>query len=331
MKYPEVNKWNYLDEDNIHILEVARRFKNFANSIDQKAIQKLKKDGENHKLEHHNSKVEKNIHWYGAKIYIIGFLDEYCMGGKRNLITKTPSLVTGMFMKLAETFHYTSDDYFYPRLYIYDMAADFVQYYEITRDAELNEDLIKEFFLFFNEYLINSTDDDKMKQEHTLIFRDSYISIEKDYLEENQKQYLYFAYGSNMDKIQMDHRCPGAVPLGITKKWNHKTILNTSGVATIIPLKGSISYGILWKVSEEHIKTLDVYEGIKKGIYKKINSSVMIEGYQYPSLVYIAKDDKVGMPKRMGYLDKLLRGINYFNGHSEWFNEIKKLGHLQNS
>ena len=47
--------------------------------------------------------------------------------------------------------------------------------------------------------------------------------------------HLYFAYGSNMDKIQMDKRCPGAVPLAICKKLNYRTILNTRGVATIIP------------------------------------------------------------------------------------------------
>ena len=53
----------------------------------------------------------------------------------------------------------------------------------------------------------------------------------------------------------------------------------------------------------------------------------MIDGYQYPSLVYIARDDQVGQPLRFEYLDTLLRGIEYFGGHSEWYNEIKKLGY----
>ena len=327
MNNVEVSKWNYVREDNFHMLQVAKLLKEFAHTINHNSIKSLKEIGKNYKLKHHNSYIEKNVYWYGAKIYIIRTLDDYCKGGKRNLITKSPELVTGMFVKLVDAFHYTDVDYFYPRLFIYEMAADFVQYYETTRNEELNENLIKDFFMFFSQYLINSIDDDKTKTEYTRWFDESDFSIEFDYVGKNKTDQLYFAYGSNMDKIQMDFRTPGAVPLAISKKLNYRTILNTRGVATIIPEKGAISYGILWKVSDENVKTLDHYEGVKYGTYKKVNSTVMIEGYQYPSLVYVAKDDQVGMPRRFEYLDTLLRGIEYFGGHSEWYNEIKKLGY----
>jgi len=330
----EVNKWNYLEEDKFHIVEVSRRLENIGLSIDKHVMKTLKDKGQSFKEEHYSSefKENKNVYWYGAKMYIIAFLDNHCMGGKRNLITKTPALITGMFITLADTFHYTDEDYFYPRLFIYDMAADFVQYYEMIRNIELNENLVKSFFFYFAEYLTNSIQDDLDKEEHTRFFNDAYLCIETDYTDKNkdQNQNLYFAYGSNMDKIQMDHRCPGALPLGICKKIDHKTILNNKGVATIIPNIGSISYGILWKVSNDHIKTLDIYEGVQYETYKKVKSSVMIGGYQFPALVYIAKNDKVGLPRNFEYLETLLRGIKYFNGHSKWYNEIKKLGYVQN-
>ena len=137
----------------------------------------------------------------------------------------------------------------------------------------------------------------------------------------------YFVYGSNMDKIQMIIDVLG-LPLAICKKLNYRTILNTRGVATIIPQEGSISYGILWRVTDDHIETLDRYEGVSSGFYKKVNSSVMVDGYQYPSLVYIADDDQIGRPSRLGYLDTLLRGIEYFNGHKQWYEEIEKLGYV---
>ena len=327
MNYAEVQKWDYLNDDRFHMLEVAKKLKEYAYSINYNSIQALKESGKSYKLKHHNHPNAKNTYWYGAKIYVLGLLDNNQTFGKRNLFTRSPELVTGMFVKLADTFHYTDVDYFYPRLFIYDMAADFVQYYEKTKKEELNESLVKDFFMFFSEYLINSIDDDKTKTEFTRWFDESDFSIESDYVGENKKEQLYFAYGSNMDKIQMDVRCPGAVPLAISKKLNYRTILNTRGVATIIPEEGSISYGILWKVSDENVKTLDHYEGVKYGTYKKVNSTVMIDGYQYPSLVYIARDDQVGQPLRFEYLDTLLRGIEYFGGHSEWYNEIKKLGY----
>ena len=47
------------------------------------------------------------------------------------------------------------------------MAADFVQYYENTRNEKLNKNLVKDFFMFFYEYLINSVEDDKIKSEYT--------------------------------------------------------------------------------------------------------------------------------------------------------------------
>ena len=142
MNNVEVSKWNYVREDNFHMLQVAKLLKEFAHTINHNSIKSLKEIGKNYKLKHHNSYIEKNVYWYGAKIYIIRTLDDYCKGGKRNLITKSPELVTGMFVKLVDAFHYTDVDYFYPRLFIYEMAADFVQYYETTRNEELNENLI---------------------------------------------------------------------------------------------------------------------------------------------------------------------------------------------
>ena len=324
----EVQKWNYLNEDKFHMLEVSKKLKEYAFSIDDNAIKTLKENGQKYKMEHYSSELEKNVYWYGAKIYIIKALDRHCMGSKRNLIARSPELASGMFMKLADTFNYTDADYFYPRLFIYDMAADFIQYYEKTRNEELNKNLVKEFFMFFSEYLVNSIDDDKVKYEHTRWLDEISFSIEDEYVSNNKTNQLYFAYGSNMDKIQMDYRCPGAVPLAICKKLNYRTILNTRGVATIIPQEGSISYGILWRVTNDHIETLDRYEGVSSGFYKKVNSSVMVDGYQYPSLVYIADDDQIGRPSRLGYLDTLLRGIEYFNGHKQWYEEIEKLGYV---
>ena len=184
---------------------------------------------------HYKSTNEKNIYWYGAKIYIRGLLDDRQAIGRRNLFTRSPELVTGMFVKLADTFHYTNEDYFYPRLFIYDMAADFVQYYEKTKNEELNENLIKEFFMFFSEYLTNSVQDDKVKSEYTKWLDEIYFTIEDDYVGEVNSHIficLWFQHGQNPDGQK---RCPGSVPLAICKKLNYRTILNTRGVVTVIP------------------------------------------------------------------------------------------------
>ena len=135
MNYAEVQKWDYLNDDRFHMLEVAKKLKEYASSINYNSIQALKESGKSYKLKHHNDPNAKNTYWYGAKIYILGLLDNNQTFGKRNLFTRSPELVTGMFVKLVDTFHYTDVDYFYPRLFIYDMAADFVQYYEKTKNS----------------------------------------------------------------------------------------------------------------------------------------------------------------------------------------------------
>ena len=136
MNNVEFQKWDYLNVDRFHMLEVAKQLKEYAFSINDISIQALKQSGKNYKSMHYKSSNEKNIYWYGAKIYIRGLLDDRQAIGRRNLFTRSPELVTGMFVKLADTFHYTNEDYFYPRLFIYDMAVDFVQYYEKTKNFE---------------------------------------------------------------------------------------------------------------------------------------------------------------------------------------------------
>ena len=71
----EVNKSNYVREDNFHMSQVAKLLKEFAYSINNNSIQSLKERGKSYKLEHHNSDNYKNVYWYGAKIYIMGPLD----------------------------------------------------------------------------------------------------------------------------------------------------------------------------------------------------------------------------------------------------------------
>ena len=81
------------------------------------------------------------------------------MGSKRNLIARSPELASGMFMKLADTFNYTDADYFIQD-YLFMIQCRFHSIYEKTRNEELNKNLVKEFFMFFSEYLVNSIDDD---------------------------------------------------------------------------------------------------------------------------------------------------------------------------
>ena len=46
---------------------------------------------------------------------------------------------------------------------------------------------------------------------------------------------IYFAYGSNMNRCQMMQRCPGAKPFALGRLLDYQFIINTRGVASVVP------------------------------------------------------------------------------------------------
>ena len=80
---------------------------------------------------------------------------------------------------------------------------------------------------------------------------------------------LYFAYGSNLNHLQMKKRCKDSVYL---KKINLKdyklTFRSKYRAADIEPKKNSIVPGALFEISKSDEKKLDVYEDYP-ALYKK--------------------------------------------------------------
>lgn len=65
-------------------------------------------------------------------------------------------------------------------------------------------------------------------------------------------------------------------------------------------------HGLLWRITEEDERSLDRYEGVAVGLYRKEIVEVQLgEGSTLPTLVYIATDNTPGVP-RAGYLEKIV-------------------------
>jgi hypothetical protein len=71
---------------------------------------------------------------------------------------------------------------------------------------------------------------------------------------------LYFAYGSNLDLEQMAQRCPDAEIVGPVRLENYELRFRGSGFATVAPKKGSVVYGLVWKITPNCEQSLDRYE-----------------------------------------------------------------------
>lgn len=77
----------------------------------------------------------------------------------------------------------------------------------------------------------------------------------------------YLAYGSNLNKEQMAHRCPGAEPIGAALIHDYELVFRR-GYLTIEPKEGSSVPVGIWRISDDNEKALDRYEGFPK-FYRK--------------------------------------------------------------
>jgi len=104
---------------------------------------------------------------------------------------------------------------------------------------------------------------------------------------------FYFAYASNLNKKQMQERCPDSKPrftatlpnyrlvfLGWSRQWR-------GGKASLRAVRGEKVLGAVYEISERDLRRLDSYEGYPQD-YNRINITVFTEtGEAIPTVTYI--------------------------------------------
>lgn len=118
---------------------------------------------------------------------------------------------------------------------------------------------------------------------------------------------LYVAYGSNMDKTQMEIRCPGAKVLGRTYLENW--MLTLPHYANIERSKGKRTPALIWEITSKNEKVLDRYEGYPE-CYDKIDIIICVDGKRMSAMAYVMTDEykKCDKKPRSGYINQILQG-----------------------
>jgi gamma-glutamylcyclotransferase (GGCT)/AIG2-like uncharacterized protein YtfP len=123
--------------------------------------------------------------------------------------------------------------------------------------------------------------------------------------------HLYFAYGSNLDREAMAHRCPDARPLGpgTLEGWQ----LNFQGVADIRPKPRARTQGALWRISDRDLARLDTYEGYPS-LYGRERLPVRTPGGELLAITYVMRDEDgyQGLPSDV-YLATIRRGYEQWS------------------
>ena len=96
---------------------------------------------------------------------------------------------------------------------------------------------------------------------------------------------FYIAYGSNLNKAQMNRRCPGAVALGTTTLPDFQLEFRR-GYLTIEYRKGSTTPVGIWAITEADEERLDRYEGFPGTYYKK-QLTVNLYGRKLEATAYV--------------------------------------------
>lgn len=138
---------------------------------------------------------------------------------------------------------------------------------------------------------------------------------------------FYFAYGSNMDEGQMAERCPNATLVGKALLNGYQFIINSLGVATVVPEEAKRVYGLVWRITEICEASLDESEGVKYGTYRKEMVNVIGPNREnLIALIYIARDSRAGVP-RAGYLEKIITAAKKNSFSEDYLHELKDWEH----
>jgi len=138
----------------------------------------------------------------------------------------------------------------------------------------------------------------------------------------------HFAYGSNMNRAQMLSRAGkileehnASLP-NFEVRFNKKVRGGTAG-ANIQPSPGNTVHGVLYKIEEGAMRSLDRYEGVPDH-YRRIEVQVTPEGGPpVPAQIYIASKVEKGLRPSAPYLQAMLDGAGEHNLPASYIGEIK--------
>ncbi len=137
---------------------------------------------------------------------------------------------------------------------------------------------------------------------------------------------LYFAYGSNMDVLQMQQRCPTASLAGRATLKAYRFIIQRDGFASVVADPMAAVFGLLWQLQPEDEAALDQYEGISVGLYRKEMVTVRnATGQNVSAMIYIAEEATPGQPEA-DYLKSILAAARAFSFPETYCQQLEQWG-----
>lgn len=136
------------------------------------------------------------------------------------------------------------------------------------------------------------------------------------------KTKLYFAYGMNTNVNGMARRCPQAVSHGRAYLLDH--VFRFAGPADVIKCPDSYVDGVLWTITTDCLKALDMLEGYPH-FYNRNYRRVWHDGRIVQALTYYMQPGNLDSPPGGGYFNMVLEGYREHGVPTEQlYNAVEK-------
>ena len=136
--------------------------------------------------------------------------------------------------------------------------------------------------------------------------------------------HYYFAYGSNMLPAQMADRCPGAQAVGPAMLPGWRFHITTRGSASIVQRRDGMVHGVLWRCNPAHFHSLDRFEGVHWGNYRR--RLVMLEDHperSLPVVTYVNGKTYPGRARPNYLLTAVIPGARAFGLPHDYIAELE--------
>ncbi len=125
---------------------------------------------------------------------------------------------------------------------------------------------------------------------------------------------LLFSYGSNhprqmAERLGRDVETVGAFLPGYVRAFRGFSRRWGGGVATLKKERGGTVFGLVTSVSDRDLETMDRFEGVASGNYKRMSVNVvMADGQKARAIAYVSTSDDFNRPTRE-YLEAVAKTV----------------------
>jgi gamma-glutamylcyclotransferase (GGCT)/AIG2-like uncharacterized protein YtfP len=114
-----------------------------------------------------------------------------------------------------------------------------------------------------------------------------------------------------MDIAAMALRCPRSKPLGAARLMRHRLVAMREGWLSVARDAGATVHGVLWDVALSDVAALDRFEGVRQGLYVKLQQAVVTDAGPKRALLYVGANAGPGVV-RADYLAAVIAAARHW-------------------